>query len=287
MLFGGETAESYYDEGLTSLSRGNVEQAMTHFRKAVELDPSLGGAWHQLGRCLYRLGRPAEAIDAFNRARECNVRHTPLDLGYALLLQGAVDRAAACFSRMLEVDSVRPRAMVGLARCAIRNGQFDHALEMALQAAGELRADQLEADWIAGQAAARLRMADLARERLERADRQLEKLLEVASDRPDAYYLRGMIHYFLDEYMKALEGGFLPAEQRCQPDTHYCVAHEHFALVDVLAWQGWCWRALGHAEKARELGRRVLQLKPDSQRGRALAGETFPRRGEAGTPETS
>ncbi|HOV62103.1 MAG TPA: tetratricopeptide repeat protein [Candidatus Hydrogenedentes bacterium] len=274
MLFGGETAESYYDEGLTSLSRGNVEQATDHFRKALELDPTLGGAWHQLGRCLYRLGRASEAIEAFNRARECQVRHTPLDLGYALLFQGAVDRAAACFSQVLDVENTRPRAMVGLARCALRNGQFDRAFEMAVQASAELRADQLEADWIAGQAAARMRLADAARERLERADRQLEKLLEVASDRPDAYYLRGMIHYFLEEYMNALEHGFQPAEQRCRPDTHYCVAHEHFGLVDVLAWQGWCWRAMGQAEKARDLGLRVLQLKPDSRRGRALAGGT-------------
>lgn len=287
MLFGGETADSYYDEGLTSLSRGHVEQAMAHFRRALELDASLGGAWHQLGRCLYRMGRPAEAIDAFNRARECNVRHTPLDLGYALLLQGAVDRAAACFAQMLEVESVRPRAMVGLARCALRNGQFDRAFEMALQAAGELRADQMEADWIAGQAAARMRLTDAAREHLERTDRQLDKLLEVAGDRPDAYYLRGMVHYFLEEYMKALEGGFQPAEQRCQLNTHYCVAHEHFTLVDVLEWQGWCWRALGHKDKARELGLRIQQIKPDSQRGKTLAGQVPPRNGESSPAETS
>ncbi|HPU97394.1 MAG TPA: tetratricopeptide repeat protein [Candidatus Hydrogenedentes bacterium] len=274
MLFGGETAESYYDEGLTSLSRGNVEQAATYFRKALELDAGLGGAWHQLGRCYYRLGRAAEAIDAFRRAQELNVRHTPLDLGYALLLQGAVDRAAACFSQMLEVESVRPRAMVGLARCALKNGQFDHAFEMASQAAVALRADQLEAEWVAGQAAARIKLRDAARERLERADRQIDKLIEVAGDRPDAYFLRGMIYYFLEEYLKALESGFQPAEQRCRPDVHYCVAHEHFALVDILAWQGWCWRALDHGEKARELGRRILKLKPDSQRGRVLAGDS-------------
>ena len=62
MLFGGENAESYYDEGLTAAMKGDFEKAVAHFQKATTLDGAFAAAWYQLGRCWLRLGRVPEAV---------------------------------------------------------------------------------------------------------------------------------------------------------------------------------------------------------------------------------
>ena len=39
MVFGGETADSYYDEGVTASMKGDVAQAVRHFKKALGMTP--------------------------------------------------------------------------------------------------------------------------------------------------------------------------------------------------------------------------------------------------------
>ena len=41
MAFGGETADSYYDEGLTASMKGDLRGAIAHFEKAIQLDNSM------------------------------------------------------------------------------------------------------------------------------------------------------------------------------------------------------------------------------------------------------
>ncbi|HNT87522.1 MAG TPA: tetratricopeptide repeat protein, partial [Candidatus Hydrogenedentes bacterium] len=61
MAFGGESAESYYDEGLTAAMKGDVEQAIALFKQAVQLDSSFLAAFHQLARCYLRTGQSEKA----------------------------------------------------------------------------------------------------------------------------------------------------------------------------------------------------------------------------------
>ena len=41
MAFGGENAESYYDEGLTALMKGDVAHAEEYFTRAIQMDRTL------------------------------------------------------------------------------------------------------------------------------------------------------------------------------------------------------------------------------------------------------
>ena len=63
MAFGGENAESYYDEGLTASMKGDMARAVQCFEKAVRLDNTFAAAYHQLGKCYLRLGQAQQAID--------------------------------------------------------------------------------------------------------------------------------------------------------------------------------------------------------------------------------
>ena len=62
MAFGGESAESYYDEGLTASMKGDMAHAIGYFRKAIQLDRGFLAAQHQLGRALTRIGRNEDAV---------------------------------------------------------------------------------------------------------------------------------------------------------------------------------------------------------------------------------
>jgi tetratricopeptide (TPR) repeat protein len=47
---------------------GQTSAAMKYFRQAVVIAPGYSQAWYQLGNCLARLGRYAEAIEKYQRA---------------------------------------------------------------------------------------------------------------------------------------------------------------------------------------------------------------------------
>ena len=61
--FGGDNAESYYDDGLTASMKGDLERAITCFEKAIHLDRSLAAAYHQIAKCYLRLGLGRRAVD--------------------------------------------------------------------------------------------------------------------------------------------------------------------------------------------------------------------------------
>jgi len=57
-----------YGAGVAAFERGDYEQAATYMRQVLELDPKLADAYYFLGEATRRLGRPGEAVDAFDQA---------------------------------------------------------------------------------------------------------------------------------------------------------------------------------------------------------------------------
>ncbi|MDX1644739.1 MAG: sulfatase-like hydrolase/transferase [Thermoanaerobaculia bacterium] len=55
---------------LAALNEGDWQATMAHARRALELDDSSSLAWNYLGGALYNLGRPREAIEAWERSVE-------------------------------------------------------------------------------------------------------------------------------------------------------------------------------------------------------------------------
>lgn len=63
-----KTAEQYYDEGNTFLLRGEFEEAVTSFDRAIAIKPDFAGAWNDRGIALCNLGRHEEAVASLDRA---------------------------------------------------------------------------------------------------------------------------------------------------------------------------------------------------------------------------
>lgn len=59
-----EERDRIFDEGNGELAVGNLEGAVTHYRRCVELDPGFFDGWHALAMALMKTGHLKEAIGA-------------------------------------------------------------------------------------------------------------------------------------------------------------------------------------------------------------------------------
>jgi membrane associated rhomboid family serine protease len=76
--------------GHTALTEGRYDDAVAHFRRAVEVSPDRASSWYNLGVTLSRLDRDAEALEAYQRANELE----PDDAQYRDAVAGALAHAA-------------------------------------------------------------------------------------------------------------------------------------------------------------------------------------------------
>ncbi len=271
MAFGGESAESYYDEGLTASMRGDVDQAIVFFKKAAQLDTSFLAAFHQLARCYARIGKAEHAVELLRRVLALNPKLAPprVDLGFALLELGHAAEARMHFQEVLAIKENEPRAHLGLAHCSYDECQWDAAAELA-RAAVNLGGASFAALFLLGRAARLAGFLDESAEALIRADALLEKSLESNPEAPESYYLRGEVCFVKEDYGKALEF-YRAAEDRMEPSRRYTAYGENFTRVDVLTKRGLCLQHLGRIENAREVGQQILSFDPDHRLGAALA----------------
>ena len=272
MVFGGETADSYYDEGVTATMRGDVPAATRHFEKALQLDPYHVASCHQLGKCKVRQGKFQEAVECFYRALKARPNPLPprLDLGFALLEGGNGARAAEVFQEVLAARPDNARALLGLGCCAFEKGEWDLALTLATQAVTNGGAN-FASLYLQARAAQLVGLHDVALTAFEQADELLTPSIESSPDQPESFYLRGELYFARKNFIAALEA-FQGAQSGMDPAAHYYSYGEHFELADVLERRGMCLLRLDRYADARELATDILALRPKSRIGAMLEG---------------
>jgi len=111
---GGEVAEhdhqGHYELGLVYLDMGMIEQALASFTKASEGEETRLKALEMKGNCLRKLGRPEEALTAYQEGL-ATVGHSPTEylgliyeLGSTLEGLGRLDESAEYFERVAAID---------------------------------------------------------------------------------------------------------------------------------------------------------------------------------------
>jgi tetratricopeptide (TPR) repeat protein len=271
MAFGGENAEAYYDDGLTASMRGEVERAIGLFRKAIELDNALVPAYQQLGRCYARIGEPENAARVLTQvvSKRPDNHSASMDLGLVFIQLDRADEARSIFQRILDADPANGRASLGLAQCAFAGGDWKTAVAEA-QAAQALGGTNFQTLYLLGRAARLAGNTDLSNQVLEKAEKLMEKTAEMTPHAPESHYLRGEVCFALERFGAAREH-FREAEDRADSAKNYAAFGEYFTKADMIAKQGLCYQRLGHSERARDEGKRVLALDPDHRMGKALA----------------
>ncbi len=265
MVFGGESADSYYDEGVTATMRGDVGQAITHFEKALALDPYHVASCHQLGKCHVRLGKLQAAVEFFYRAIKARPNPIPprLDLGFALLEGGNAPRAEVAFNEVLAVKPENTKAMLGLAGCAFQKGEWERAYILVSQVVSQ-GGDGFAARYLQARAARLANFLDVSVTAFEAADGLIEKLIEGNPDQPEGYYLRGELNFARENFAAALDS-FQAAENRIVSGTHYYSYGEHFDALVVLAKKGMSLLRLGRREEAMKIGEELMKHDPKNR----------------------
>lgn len=268
--FGGENAESYYDEGLTASMRGDLSRSVQFLERAIQLDRSFIAAYHQLGRCYFRLGDGRRSVEILKKVVSAKPMQLParLDLGAALLSMGLTQQARDQFEQVAVLDARNGRAHIGLANVCFSEGRWPAAMaeaQMALNSSGP----NFAALFILGRAAKLAGNLELSQRSLQDAAVLVEKAADLSPTQPEGFYFRGEVSFALDQFSTALDH-YLGAEQRADAQKAYTAYGENFTLIDILAKQALCLQRLGKVERARELGDRILKLDPNHKLGQAL-----------------
>ncbi|HOH31035.1 MAG TPA: tetratricopeptide repeat protein [Candidatus Hydrogenedentes bacterium] len=235
MLFGGETAQSYFEEGLTAAMKGDLEKAIGYFRRAYELDCSLHNAQHQIGRCLLRQGNAEAALPLLrSAAQKMPVSTSPLlDTGFALLQLRHIDEARKTFASLLQTRPDEPRAVMGLAYCAFARGQWETATNL-VQRSIEMGRVQFDTHFLLARAADKSDLIDVSTSHYKKAEELINKTIEATPDQAAGYYLRGHVYWGLGQLGAALDD-MENAEKHMQPGRRYYAYNESFSSEDICA----------------------------------------------------
>jgi len=168
------------------LRKGQVDEALVHFRRALVIQPGFAEAHCNLGIALDQQGRTDEAIVQLRKALELQADYPIADnnLGSIFSRQGQVDEAMAWFRRALAVQPDYSRAGNNLGIALAQKGLVDEAIAQ-FQKVLEFHPDQAEAHYNLGVAFAQ-------QQRLDEAIVQFRKALVARPDYAEAHYNLGL-----------------------------------------------------------------------------------------------
>ncbi len=129
----------YQPESAGSFSgTGRVDQAVTHYRRVLELEPRHVRAMNNLGILLARQLKNDEALDCFKRAVEQQPTYFEawMNLGQFYDQRGDNSRAVVAFGRALECQSEDQHALQWLASSLMRAGNDEAAIRRYEQLKG-------------------------------------------------------------------------------------------------------------------------------------------------------
>jgi tetratricopeptide (TPR) repeat protein len=122
-------AVAHYYLGRCDEDDKNLQAALTHYEKCIELDGDFGEGLLRAGGVMMELGRweAAERVcrKAVDVAPECAAAHS--SLGSAHLGQGRFDDAVQCYRKALELEPEYTDAALNLAGALSRRKEFDEA----------------------------------------------------------------------------------------------------------------------------------------------------------------
>jgi Flp pilus assembly protein TadD len=81
------TAGDYVNEGVDVYQKGDYQAALSKFKAAAELDPTMAAAWSNMGCALGQLGDCDGALKAFNTALEIDPKSQQAKEGKELCLK--------------------------------------------------------------------------------------------------------------------------------------------------------------------------------------------------------
>jgi tetratricopeptide (TPR) repeat protein len=118
------------DLGSALLQKGKIEEAFPKFQKALQIQPDFAQAHNNLGNALMLSGRVDDAIAHFQKAVEIQADYADAhyNLGDALLLKGRVDEAITHYQTALQIKPEYAEAQNNLGNALLQKGRVAEAI---------------------------------------------------------------------------------------------------------------------------------------------------------------
>ena len=255
-------AEAHNNLGNALLQHGQIEEAIAHFRRAFEIEPNNAPAHANLGSALIQMGRVDDSIAQFQMALAARPDNVELlnTLAYALIRKGRVDEAIVHLQRAIELSPSFADAHNNLANILLQKGRVEEAIAHYRKAL-ETAPDNTATLGNLGQIFFRKGRTEEAIACFEKAARLLPDSAEAQNTLANAYMRAGRADEAKAHFLRALE---------LRPD--FAPAHNNLGLVLFRAGQ--TEQALAHFQEA-------LAIEPgDAPTHRNLA-QVFIRQGRA------
>jgi len=181
------SSTAHYNFGNALSLKGQSDQAIVQYQKALEIDPNHINAHDNFGNVLFQVGRVDEAMVQYQKALEIspNYAEAHTNLGNALLQKGRVNEAMVQYQKVLEISPNIAEAHYNLGNALIQKGQMDEALTQ-FQKAVEINPDYADAHNNLGNALIQKGQADEAMV-------QFQKALEINPNYASAHYNLGNV----------------------------------------------------------------------------------------------
>jgi len=123
--------DAHNDLGMALDEIGQMDDAIAQYQKALEINPDNAGAHNNLGNTLFRKGQLAEAIEQYQKAVKINPKDAEAhgNLGAAFFQMGRLDDAIAQYQKALEINPNYAEAHNNLGNALLQNGQLGRAIE--------------------------------------------------------------------------------------------------------------------------------------------------------------
>ncbi len=110
---------------------GSLQDAISHYRKAIEIEPGLPGIHVELGQALLTNGKIGEAVKDLEAELALNPHDAQAEckLAYVFKLQGELDAAYSHYIRAVQLNPNQVEAQAGLAEVLSAMGQNEKALQ--------------------------------------------------------------------------------------------------------------------------------------------------------------
>jgi tetratricopeptide (TPR) repeat protein len=116
--------------GTILFNKGNLDEAMVHYQKALQINPGYSTGHNNLGNAFRQKGRVDEAITQYEQALQIDPDNEEFcyNLGNMLGQNGRVDEAITHFRRALEINPNFAEAENNLATALEQEGKLDEAI---------------------------------------------------------------------------------------------------------------------------------------------------------------
>jgi tetratricopeptide (TPR) repeat protein len=214
--------------GLVFFGRGQAEEAIEHFQKALEINPNYAEAHSNLGVTLGQKGQVEAAVAQFQKALEIDPKYARghYNFGNTLLQKGQLDEAVAQFQKALEINPNYVEAHSNLGNALLQKGQVDDAVAQ-FQKAAEIDPNSFNTHYNFGVALVKKRQLDDAVAQYQRALEINPKSLETHFNLGLALFQKGQPDRAITQFLEVL---------RLKPD--FSPARDNLAKAQALARQG-------------------------------------------------